>query len=64
MMKHYTFLVPLDRGPEAWERYTQETIQLGPFTTKAEAWESLAATVGQERADNAEIVRIEREDER
>lgn len=56
---YVTFKVPNDRGPEAWERYATDTMQIGPCETEAAAWDSLAATVGELRADASEIVCVD-----
>jgi hypothetical protein len=54
---YYTFEVPLDRGPAAWERYASEQIQLGPYSNEDDAWIGLGDTIGDERASLARIVR-------
>jgi hypothetical protein len=56
---YYTFEIPIDRSPEAWERYATETQQLGPYASEQEAWDGLAATRGEETAAAARIVRID-----
>jgi hypothetical protein len=56
---YWTFELPSDRGPAAWARYGTETIQIGPFETEAEAWDSLRASYGEDRANLAKLARID-----